>query len=86
MLNVFVDIFAQSPVDYARGKLRVHVCVCVGSDARLDRTHTWLRVYLCEAISGRRTRPMHACQCELFGAHVPTRTSTRALELLLLLK
>lgn len=30
MLNVFVDIFAQSPVDYARGKrVCMRVCLCV---------------------------------------------------------
>lgn len=57
MLNVFVDIFAQSPVDYARGNC-VCMCVCVCSYARLDSTHTRPKVCLCGAISGRRNSPM----------------------------
>lgn len=40
MLNVFVDIFAQSPVDYARA---THVRVRVLDWAQ---AHTWLEVFL----------------------------------------
>lgn len=83
MLNVFVDIFAQSPADYARGNC---VCMCVFVCVRmLDwiwATHGLMCVCSWPSVGGVPVQ----CNVRLFGPHVSTCTSTRALDLLLLLK
>lgn len=76
MLNVFVDIFAQSPVDYARGKcvyMSVCACVCVCMLALFQLTQG-LKCVCTGPTVGDSAIQCKICHSCFLGAHVPART------------